>query len=117
METVLFPLISGFLAMLGAAGGWYLGSQAGQRAALDAHAGVLARFDALQAAMGGVATQVAEDMQRAASARNRATSAESNTRRRQSQPDVPAMTEADYVAHLSKGGASIPEVEKALGLV
>ncbi len=118
METALFTLVSAFLAMLGAGGGWYLGSQAGRRAALDSHAGVLARFDSLQAAMGGVATQVAEDMQRAASMRNRATSAESNAQKtRARQAEVPAMSEPDYVAHLARGGNVIPEVEKALGLV
>ena len=105
--------------MVGAAGGWYLGSQAGHRAVADGLSGVLGQFHTLQAAMGNLASQVGEDMTRAASARNRATSAEANAKmvKARDAATTLAMSEDGYRSHLAAGGAVIPDVERALGLI
>ena len=118
MELLLISLISAFVAMLGAAGGWFLGSQAGRRAVVDGQAGVVARFDALQVAMGNLAGQVAENMERSNVAVQRVTSERANIdrRNRRQETETPTMSEADYIAHLTAGGAANPETEKALGL-
>ena len=118
MELLLISLISAFVAMLGAAGGWFLGSQAGRRAVVDGQAGVVARFDALQVAMGNLAGQVAENMERSNVAVQRVSSERANIERRKRVQDTPpTMSEADYLAHLNKGGAALPDVERALGLM
>ena len=37
-------------------------------------------------------------------------------RNRRQETETPTMSEADYIAHLTAGGAANPETEKALGL-
>ncbi len=120
MEIAIFALVSTLLAALGAGGGWFLGSQAGHRAVNDGMGGVLAQFGALQVAMGSLASQVSDDMTRAAAARNRATSAESNASRAKRATEEaagPQMSEEAYRSHLAQGGQVIPEVERTLGLI
>ncbi len=118
MELVIVALISAAVAMLGAIGGLFLGSQAGRRAAFDSIAHLRTGYEALTASHGNTVDQVREFMERAASAAQRTASERSNIDRRNARKDAatPAMSEADYIAHLTGGGAAIPEVEAALGL-
>ncbi len=117
MELVIVALISAAVAMLGAVGGLFLGSQAGRRAAFDSIAHLRTGYEQLQTSHGNTVDSVREYMERAASAAQRTASERSNIDRRNARKDAaPDMSEADYISHLSGGGAAIPEVEAALGL-
>lgn len=115
MEILLVSLVGALIALTGAAGGMLLGSTAGRRAAIDAESALMGKFQALQASMGNVASQCAEYMQGAQRAQARTTSERANIDRRQRQAnETPQMSEADYKAHLERGGAVNPELEATL---
>ncbi len=117
MEILLISLFGALIALTGGAGGLFLGSMAGRRAAIDAELALRGEFKALHASMGNVASQCAEYMQGAQRAQARTTSERANIERRErvkAVNDTPQMSEADYKAHLARGGAIIPEVEAQL---
>ena len=119
MELVIVALISASVAVAGAIGGLILGSQAGRRAANDQTAQLRTGVEQLTLSHGSTVDSVREYMERAASQAQRTASERSNIERRsrREQDAAPAMTEADYLAHLNKGGGALPEVERALGLM
>ncbi len=116
MEILLISLFGALIALVGGAGGLFLGSMAGRRAAIDAELALRGEFKALHASMGNVASQCAEYMQGAQRAQARTTSERANIERRERvKADGPSqMNEADYKAHLARGGAIMPEVEAQL---
>ncbi len=117
MEILLVSLIGALVALTGAAGGLFLGSMAGRRAAIDAELALRGEFQALHASMGNVASQCGEFMQNAQRSMSRTTSERANIERRErlkAGNETPQMNEADYKAHLARGGAIIPELEAQL---
>ncbi len=95
----------------------FLGSMAGRRAAIDAELALRGEFQALHASMGNVASQCAEFMQGAQRAMTRTSSERANIERRErvkAGDGTAQMNEADYKAHLARGGAIIPEAEAQL---
>ncbi len=92
-----------------------MGGKAGRREAIDQQAALRAAFDALQASMGNVVSQVTEFMGRAAKDAARAQSERSNIERREKKKDgETSMTVDQYRAHILAGGQAIPEMEDML---
>ena len=96
----------------------FLGAYAGRRAANDAEFKLRADFDSLATATSNLAGQTRDHMERAYQHAQRAAAHTSvaNSREERAAAEVPPMSTDDYLAHLQKGGAVIPEVEERLGL-
>ncbi len=119
MELALFAIIAAGVALLGAVGGLFLGSLAGRRAAIGEVAGLRVGLESLTTSHGNTVDAVRDHMERAMAAAQRTASERHNIDRktRRVEETTPTMGEAEYMAHLNAGGAALPDVEMALGLV
>ncbi len=118
MEPI-FAIILASTLVIGPAIATALGFYAGRRASFDAMSDLRDSFEQHKLVTSNLRTQIAEYFDRATSAQARARSERQraeDTRVKVKGGDAGIKTRDQYLEHLGKGGAAIPEVEAALGL-